>query len=190
MAMKQPRPTYQSWICSALVGLLLVLTSGTSALPSSPSEAAMQVAIYEGEISVDLKAAQIREVLAVIGQQANLRIYIDEATNGTVHAQFRGIALDEGLRRLLHAASLSYTLLYARGSAEAAILQEVRVFGVTHGEPTPHREKPRLGREQRTAGQIAAMPPEESEEPEPSELDEEIEPDIAEPEPEIDAEQN
>jgi hypothetical protein len=151
----------------------------------------MQVATHEGEISVDLKAAQIREVLAVIGQQANLRIYIDEATNATVHAQFRGIALDEGLRRLLHAASLSYTLLYARGSAEAAILREVRVFGVAHGEPTFHRDRPRLGLlGQRSAGQVAAMPPEESEEPEPSELDGESEPDIAELEPEIDAEQN
>ena len=64
----------------------------------------MYVTVHEGEISVDLRAAQIREVLAAIGQQAGLSIYFDEAANGIVHAQFTGIMLNQGLRRLLRAA--------------------------------------------------------------------------------------
>jgi hypothetical protein len=68
MAMKRSRSTDGGLICSALAGLLLVLSTWTSALPSNPSEAGMYVAVHEGEISVDLHAAQIQEVLALIGQ--------------------------------------------------------------------------------------------------------------------------
>jgi hypothetical protein len=150
----------------------------------------MYVAVHEGEISVDLRAAQIREVLAAIGQQAGLSIYFDEAANGIVHAQFTGIMLDQGLRRLLRAASLSYTLLYTQGPAEAVILQEVHVFGAARGEPTHGHDRARLGRDQRAAALGTAIPQEESAEPELSYPGEETESDPAAPEQEIDAAQD
>jgi hypothetical protein len=190
MAMKRSRSTDGGLICSALAGLLLVLSTWTSALPSNPSEAGMYVAVHEGEISVDLHAAQIQEVLALIGQQAGLRVYFDDAANGIVHAQFRGIALDQGLRRLLRAASLSYTLLYIQGPSEAVILQEVRVFGAARGgEPTPRQDRAGLGRDQRAATLVTAIPQEESAEPEILEPEEETESYPAAPEEEIDAAQ-
>jgi type II secretory pathway component GspD/PulD (secretin) len=190
MAMKRSHSTDRSWICSAVVGLLLALTTLTSALPSNPSGAGMHVAVHEGEISVDLRAAQIREVLTVIGQQAGLRLYFDEAASGLVDAQFSGIALDQGLRRLLRAASLSHTFLYARGPADKVILQEVRVFGAARGEPAPNHDRARLGRNERAAALVTAIPQEESAEPEPPELEEETEPDPAEPEQEFDVAQD
>ena len=98
-------------------------------LASKAFRGRMHVAVHEGESSVDVRAAQTREVLAVIGQQAGLREYFDEAANGIVDAQFSGIALDHGLRRLPRAASLSYILLYTQGTAEAVNLRKVCVFG-------------------------------------------------------------
>ena len=187
MAIKRSHSTDRGWSCSALVGLLLALTTWTSALPSNPSGAGMHVPVHEGEISVDLRAAQIREVLTVIGQPAGLRIYFDATANGPVDTQFSGIALDQGLRRLLRAASLSHTFLYARGPADKVILQEVRVFGAASGEPAPHHNRARLGRDERAAALVTAIPQEESVESEPPELEEETEEDPAEPEQEFDA---
>jgi type II secretory pathway component GspD/PulD (secretin) len=190
MAIKQSQSTDRGWICSALVGLLLALTTWTSASPSNPSGAGIHVAVHDGEISVNLRAAQIREVLAVIGQQAGLRVYFDEAANGIVDAQFSGMALDQGLRRLLRAASLSYTLLYSRGPTAAVILQEVRVFSATRDESTPNHDRARIGRGQRASALLGAISQDENTEPEPAEPDEEAESDPAELEQEIDAVQD
>jgi type II secretory pathway component GspD/PulD (secretin) len=187
MAIKQSHSTDRRWSYSALIGLLLALTTWTSALPSNLSGAWMHVAIHEGEISVDLRAAQIREVLTLISQQAGLRVYFDETANGLVDAQFSGLALDQGLRRLLRAASLSHTFLYARGLADKVILQEVRIFGAARGEPVPNHNRARIGRDERAATLVAAIPQEESAESEPPELEEEMEADPAEPEQEFDA---
>ena len=190
MAIQRSRSTDCSWFRSALVGLLLALTTWTSAFPSNLSGAWMRVAIHEGEISVNLRAAQIRKVFTLIGQQAGLRVYFDEAANGIVDAQFTGIALDQGLRRLLRAASLSYTLLYSRGPTAAVILQEVRVFSATRDESTPNHDRARIGRGQRASALLGAIPQDEDTEPEPAEPDEEAESDPAELEQEIDAVQD
>lgn len=187
MDIKQSHSTHRSWSCRALLGLLLVLTTWTSALPSNLSRAWMHVAIHEGEISVDLRAAQIREVLTLIGQQAGLRIYFDEAANGLVDAQFSGLALDQGLRRLLRAASLSHTFLYARGPADKVVLQEVRIFSAARSEPAPNHNRARIGRDERAAALVTAIPQAESTESEPSEQEEEMEEDPAGPEQEFDA---
>jgi hypothetical protein len=185
MAIKQSHSTECSWFRSALVGLLLALTTWTSAFPSNLSGAWMHVAIHEGVISVDLRAAQIREVLTLIGQQAGLRVYFDETANGLVDAEFSGLTLDQGLRRLLRAASLSHTFLYARGPADKVILQEVRIFGAAHGEPAPNHNRARIGRDERAAALVTAIPQEESSEP--LALEEEMEEDPAELDQEFDA---
>jgi hypothetical protein len=185
MALKRPRSTDRRWSCSALVGLLIALATWTSAWSLNLPGAGMHVAVHEGELSVDLRAAQMRDVLAMIGRQAGLRVHIDAATNGRIDAQFTGMALDQGLRRLLRAASVSYTLLYARGPAEAVILQEVRVFSGVRGEVTVSHDRPRIGRDHSSAGLVTSLPQEEGAEPE-----EETEPEPEEPEEDVDAAQN
>jgi type II secretory pathway component GspD/PulD (secretin) len=94
-----------------------------------PLEAPMSVTVQEGSLSVNLQDVPVQEVIAMIGQQAGLRVRIDAAATQRVSAQFTAMALDQGLRRLLRGASLSYALLYTQGSAATASLEEVRVFG-------------------------------------------------------------
>jgi hypothetical protein len=190
MPVKRPHSTNRRWSCGTLVGLLIALTTWTSAWSLKPVGAGMHVAVHEGELSVDLRAAQMREVLAVIGQQAGLRIRVDAAADGVVDAQFTGMALDQGLRRLLRAASLSYTLLYTRGPAESIILQEVRVFGEARGEATASHDRARIGRGQRTTALVTPVPQEERVEPEATEPEEETEPIPEEPEQGTDAAQD
>ena len=178
-----------------LVGLLLALTAWTNTWPQTPMrqadraplkslDARMQVAVHEGQLSMDVREAQVRDVLAAIGRQAGLRVRIDASATRTVNAQFTAMALDQGLRRLLRAASLSYSLLYARGPAATDVLQEVRVFSeVRGGEPAGDDGSPA-----QTAQREAALrtPPlrEEPAEPEPAALEADLEP--AEPEPDAD----
>jgi hypothetical protein len=128
------------WGCRVLLGLLMTLTVWTGTSPEArmregahvargPLEAPMFVTVQEGSLSVNLQDVPVQEVIAMIGQQAGLRVRIDAAATQRVSAQFTAMALDQGLRRLLRGASLSYALLYTQGSAATASLDEVRVFG-------------------------------------------------------------
>jgi hypothetical protein len=128
------------WGCRVLLGLLMTLTVWTGTSPEArmregahvargPLEAPMFVTVQEGSLSVNLQDVPVQEVIAMIGQQAGLRVRIDAAATQRVSAQFTAMALDQGLRRILRGASLSYALLYTQGSAATASLDEVRVFG-------------------------------------------------------------
>lgn len=178
--MKRTHFTNRRWHCSAMIGLLMALTTWTSAWPLGPLGAGGSVTVDEGQLSVDLWQAQVRDVLAAISQQAGLRMHVDIAANSTVNAQFTDLELDQGLRRLLRAASLNYALLYARGPAETAVLQEVHVFGEARAE-VPERV-------QRAAALPASMPVEEYVEPEALEPEQEVELYHDEPEPDLDTE--
>jgi hypothetical protein len=55
-----------------------------------------------------------------------------------ISVQFTGVALEEGLRRVLQRASRSYAVLYAPDPAGGVAMREVRVFGKAHEEdPVP-----------------------------------------------------
>jgi type II secretory pathway component GspD/PulD (secretin) len=177
MATKYLHSMDRRWSCSVLLGLLVALTTWTSAWPLKPLGARSPVVVHEGQLSVELREAQVRDVLAAIGQQAGLRVHVDASANRTVNAQFTDMELDQGLRRLLRAASLSYTLLYARGPASTVILQEVRVFGEARGEAPASHDRTPTERAQRAAALLAPRPQEERAEPEPE----------AEPEQEVEA---
>jgi type II secretory pathway component GspD/PulD (secretin) len=150
-----------------------------------PPGAQMHVTVKEGSLSVNLREASVREVLAMIGQQAGLRLRIDAAVTSMVSAQFTAMALDQGLRRLLRGASLSYALLYTRGPAATAILDEVRVFGEARREPFVSHDQAAIQLAQRAAAQLTPPPREEYAEPEPTEPEQEADA-LAEPEPEAD----
>jgi type II secretory pathway component GspD/PulD (secretin) len=181
MVTKYLHSTDRRWSCSVLLGLLIAFTACTSAWPMKPLRAWSPVQVHEGQLSVDLREAQVRDVLAAIGQQAGLRVHVDGSTNRTVNAQFTDMELDQGLRRLLRAASLSYTLLYARGPASTVILQEVRVFDEAGGDGPASHDRPSNERAQRAAALLAPLPQEEQPEPEHEE-----EPGSEEPEPDGD----
>jgi hypothetical protein len=196
MMTKPPYPTARPLSGRVLIGLLMTLTAWTGAWPQArmrdagraplrPLGAQMHVTINEGSLSVDLREAPVREVLAMIGQQAGLRVRIDAAITRTVSAQFTAMALDQGLRRLLRVTSLSYALLYTRGPAATAILHEVRVFGEGHREEFANHDEAPIQLAQHAAAQLAPPTREERTEPQPMEPEQEADA-LAEPEPEAD----
>jgi hypothetical protein len=118
----------------------------------------------------------VREVLTMIGRQAGLRVRIDAKATRMVSAQFTGMPLDQGLRRLLRGASLSYALLYTRGPAATATLHEVRVFDETRGEELANQDQASIQLAQRAPARLTPPAQEMRADPQP-----------AEPEPEVDA---
>jgi type II secretory pathway component GspD/PulD (secretin) len=133
------------WLCSIVAGLLVLLT-GMSAWSSGKglyAEAARPqrvapgraVVVHQGQLSVDVQAADLGEVLSQIGQQAGIRISAGPSTGKRVSAQFADVELEEGLRRLLRLASLSHLFLYGPGPAGTVAITEVRVLGEGTADP-------------------------------------------------------
>jgi hypothetical protein len=197
MATKLPYPTAQGWSCRVLMGLLMTFTVWTGGWPLArmrdagstplrPLGAQIHVTVDRGSLSVDLREAPVREVLAMISRQAGIRVRIDAADTRTVSAQFREMALDQGLRHLLRVASLNYVLLYTRGPAATAILHEVRVFGEERREEPANHDQAPIQLAKHAAAQLTLSPQEERAEPQPAEPEQE-EDALAEPEPEADS---
>jgi hypothetical protein len=127
-------------ICGILAGLLVLLIPGTGAWSQGKGPQAedtrqrnavkgLQVVVQEGRLSVDVQEADLGEVLAQIGRQANIRMFAGPSAGKRVSARFAGVELEDGLRRLLRLASLSYIFLHAQGPAGTVVIAEVRVLG-------------------------------------------------------------
>jgi hypothetical protein len=121
-------------------GLLCLLIPCTGAWPQGKGLQAedtrqrratkgLQVVVQEGRLSVDVQEADLGEVLAQIGRQAGIRISSGPSSGKRVSARFAGVELEDGLRRLLRAVSLSHSFLYAKGPAGTVTIAELRVLG-------------------------------------------------------------
>jgi hypothetical protein len=107
-------------------------------MPARSLEHRLHIALHEGRLSVDLWRADIGEVLALIGQQMGIPVISGAGAGPQISIQFTGLKLEQGLRRLLRSASLSHAIVYARGSAGALIMKEVRVFPEGGAERPSH----------------------------------------------------
>jgi hypothetical protein len=87
------------------------------------------VVVHDGRLSVDLREADLGEVLAQIGRQAGIRVSAGPNAGKRVSARFADVELEAGLRRLLGLASLSHLFLYTQGPAGSVAIAEVRVLG-------------------------------------------------------------
>jgi len=128
------------WAFGVVAGLCVVLLAGTGAwaqgqdrqvghtLPRR-AEPWLSVTVQQDQLSVDARGADVGELLAQIGQQAHIRMRVTPSARRPISAQWAGIALDEGLRRLCRLAALSHAILYARGPGGKVVITEVRVFG-------------------------------------------------------------
>jgi hypothetical protein len=136
------------WVVYVVASLLMTacLWLGYT-LQGYAAEPQQDITVQQGQLSVNLRAAEVWDVLTVIGQQAGITILGDPRPKARVSTQFTGMPLDEGLRRLLRLASLSSTMLYAHAPAGAMVLTSVYVFEEATG-PAPHP-------------QVAAAPPTE-----------------------------
>jgi hypothetical protein len=100
----------------------------------------LHVAVRQGRLSVDLLEAEVGEVLARIGQEAGVVITSSPTSGVQVSAQFTDMALEQGLRRLLRLASLSYAIRYTQGPTGAVVMHEMRVFrAASDGIPSQPR---------------------------------------------------
>jgi hypothetical protein len=167
-------PTPRHYTSAIGISLVLTLAAWTSAWPQ---DVRLQVAVETGQLSVNLREAPVREVLAAIGRQAGLRVRMEAGDARRVTAQFTAMALEPGLRRLLRAAALSSALEYTRAPGAAPTLSAVRVFGAAH-DPAHDRPSPdtlaQAEAPERVAHALpAAEPPEapEASDAEPLELD-------------------
>src|SRR5918911_3859303 len=164
MAANRPRRCEGRWIFGVVTGLLLVLIPLVGAWPEGKAlnagyarqralEQRSFVTVRHGQLSVDLREAELREVFAEIGRQAGIRMALGPSAGERISAQFSGVELEAGIRRLLRLASLNYVILYspesagrcastgsltsclkdmirnAPDSARRSVIQEVRVFG-------------------------------------------------------------
>jgi hypothetical protein len=112
--------------------------------------------VHQGRLSVDLWDAEVGMVLARLAQAAGLTVFGSPIAGIRVSAQFTDAELEQGLRRLLRLASLSYAMRYARGSTGAIVLEEVRVFRPVPEETLPLLDATQHGAEERA---VAPVPP-------------------------------
>jgi len=149
MAMNRPLRRQRHRILARLPSLLVILLLGPAALPwagePNPGNIPLKgpaprlhVAVQQGQLSVDLWEADVEEVLTQIGQKAGIPIIVSPGAGETISVQFTGVALEQGLRRVLQRASRSYVMLYAPDPAGGLAMREVRVFGRAHeGDAVP-----------------------------------------------------
>jgi hypothetical protein len=131
------------WMVSLVAGLVLAvapaLSHGLEGPGPPPREGHLAprrpLSVRQEQLSVDLREAEVGEVLARIGQEAGVVMLGNPTPGARVSAQFMEVELEAGLRRLLRQASMSYAIRYAWDSTGGVTIREVRVFGLANEEP-------------------------------------------------------
>ena len=148
MAMTQVR-AYAGWQRVWLLGSVLWLFApywGACAQGNPPVvqtallvglEQRLHVEVHKSLLSVDLQEADVGEVLALIGRQADISFVGRPAPETRLSAKFAGVALQDGLQRLLQLAGLSYAIVYNKGLSRTTAIQEVHVLAARDGRPPP-----------------------------------------------------
>jgi hypothetical protein len=149
MATNRPPRRQGHRILGGWASLLVILLLGPVAwrwagepnpgdIPLKRHGSRLHVAVQQGQLSVDLWEADVDEVLAQIEQKAGFPIMVSPSAGEKLSVQFTGVALEQGLRRVLQLASRSYAILYTSDPAGGVAMREVRVFGKAHdGGPIP-----------------------------------------------------
>jgi hypothetical protein len=134
----QYSPWRAGWTMSLVASLCIILTLWLGyRTQGHAGESPRDIMVHQGWLSVHLQEADVKDVLTMIGQQAGITILGDLRPGIRVSAQFSGMPLDDGLRRLLRLASLSSTMVYTHGLLGAVVLTAVHVFEEATG-PAPH----------------------------------------------------
>lgn len=89
------------------------------------------VNIFDGRMSAKLEETPLGQVLESIAQQSGARILLHESTNEAITVEFSNLALEEGLRRILHGRSTAYFYsesFNAAGRVPTTKLLEIRIL--------------------------------------------------------------
>jgi hypothetical protein len=97
----------------------------------------LYLTVRQGRPSVDLREAEVGEVLARLAHEAGTAILSGSHAGTRISAQFTDVELERGLHYLIPLASLSCAIRYAQGPAGAVVIQEVRVFRAAPRGPPP-----------------------------------------------------
>jgi hypothetical protein len=163
MTRKYQRTTFQMFALMVSLFWLLspwwvVWCRGNETMPEAPQPSSsvpqQYVAIDQGRLTVDLRDADVSEVLAQIGRQAGISRVLGLNVTTRVSGEFAGVPLEQGLRRLLQRAGLSHAIVYTPAPTGGVSIAEVRVFGATSPEaPPPLRDSSRDRDEQRNVAE-------------------------------------
>jgi hypothetical protein len=126
------------WTMNLVACLCMTLISWLGhGVHGGTAKSQLAITVHEGQLSVDLQDADVGDVHAAIGRQASLTILGHPRPATRVSAQFTGMPLADGLRRLLRLASLSSTMVYAHAPSGATVLTAVHVFEEATGPAPP-----------------------------------------------------
>lgn len=140
MTMLRNAPWRAGWTMRLVASLFMALTPWLGyGGRGDVAESLRDITVYQGQLSVHLQEADVRDVLTVIGRQAGITILADLRPGIRVSTHFSGMVLDDGLRHVLRRASLSSTMVYTRGPTGAVVLIAVHVFEEATGL-APHRQ--------------------------------------------------
>src|SRR4051794_19887668 len=90
------------WAPSLMASLFMTLIPWLGhGVHGGRAESQLNITVHEERLSVDLQDADVGDVLAAIGRQAGLTILGHPRPAIRVSAQFTGMPLADGLRRLL-----------------------------------------------------------------------------------------
>jgi hypothetical protein len=141
------------WLPGGGTGVLLTLClmlggwmGGAEAAADSMNVGAQtsqpRISVQHGLLSVRLWNADVREVMAEIGQAAGVPVILGPIAERRVSTEFGGVELAAGLQRLLKLAALNHTILYAKGPAGRMQITKVLVFGTEQGSSSDDRQPP------------------------------------------------
>ena len=99
-------------------------------------ERRLHVEVHKSLLSVDLQAADVGEVLTLIGRQAGISLVGRPAPGIRLSAKFTGVALQDGLQHLLQLAGLSYAIVCTKDLSRTTAVKEVHVLAAVDDRPT------------------------------------------------------
>ena len=126
----------------AATAVLLLLFPGFvwAVEPAPPSR--VEVAVHEGRLTVDVSNAPLDQVLQAVAKAAGFELALRGDIDSRVTQSFRGVSLEEGIRRLARGHSVVVSYAFAPAEPRGEIITEVLVLeGSTSADapPTPAR---------------------------------------------------
>jgi hypothetical protein len=92
-----------------------------------------RISVQHGRLTVNLRDADVRQVIAEIGQLAGIPMILGPIPERKVSAEITDVDLEEGLLRLMKRAALNHTIPYAQGPAGKLVMKKVLVFETAPG---------------------------------------------------------
>ena len=116
--------------CLAAAAIAWTAVAAAAAPPKAPERSAEVVIVEGGRLTVDVRGAELADVLLQVGEAAGFHLTITGEL-GLVTAAFSGRTVEDGLRRLVQDHEMM--LVYRPVSGEPAKLMEVQVFASAPG---------------------------------------------------------